>query len=135
MRARPRKRWMPGRYPRSTSWSASSKRPANPGSAPPVDWEVVIDFRPAAPIDIQAFYARLEEIGTSIQVGEGDGIYRMHIHVPSSAKAEPEKFVETLGTIKRVMFENLMEQMAEQSVQASSRAIKLAPVMPGQVAA
>jgi hypothetical protein len=101
---------------------------------PGQDWEVVIDFRPSAPLDVQGFYARLEEIGTSIQVGEGDGIYRMHIHVPSSAKAEPEKYVETLGTIKRVMFENLMEQMAEQSVQASSRAIKLAPVTPGQVA-
>ena len=101
---------------------------------PGQDWEVVIDFRPSSPLDVQGFYARLEEIGTSIQVGEGDGIYRMHIHVPTSAKAEPEKYVETLGTIKRVMFENLMEQMAEQSAHASSRAIKLAPVTPGQVA-
>ncbi len=101
---------------------------------PGQDWEVVIDFRPASPLDVQGFYARLEEIGTSIQVGEGDGIYRMHIHVPTSAKAEPEKYVETLGTIKRVMFENLMEQMAEQTVQARSSAIKLAPVTPGQVA-
>ena len=101
---------------------------------PGQDWEVVIDFRPTSPLDVQGFYARLEEIGTSIQVGEGDGIYRMHIHVPTSAKAEPEKYVETLGTIKRVMFENLMEQMAEQTVQARSSAIKLAPVTPGQVA-
>ena len=95
---------------------------------------MVIDFRPAAPIDIQAFYARLEEIGTSIQVGEGDGIYRMHIHVPTGAKGDPEKYVETLGTIKRVMFENLMEQLAEQSAQAGGSVFKLAPVIPGQLA-
>ena len=101
---------------------------------PGQDWEVVIDFRPASPLDIQAFYAQLETIGTSIQVGEGDGIYRMHIHVPTAAKAEPEKYVETLGTIKRVMFENLMEQLAEQSVQAASAFFKLASVVPGQLA-
>ena len=67
-------------------------------------------------------------------MGEGDGIYRMHIHVPTAAKAEPEKYVETLGTIKRVMFENLMEQLAEQSVQAASAFFKLASVVPGQLA-
>jgi len=101
---------------------------------PGQDWEVVIDFRPTAPLDIQAFYAQLETIGTSIQVGEGDGIYRMHIHVPTASKAEPERYVETLGTIKRVMFENLMEQLAEQSVKAASASFKLASVMPGQLA-
>jgi DAK2 domain fusion protein YloV len=101
---------------------------------PGQDWEVVIDFRPSSPLDVQSFYARLEEIGTSIQVGEGDGIYRMHIHVPTHAKSEPEKYVESLGTIKRVMFENLMEQMAEQSAQPGSSVFKLAPVTPGQLA-
>ncbi|MCX6071117.1 MAG: DAK2 domain-containing protein [Chloroflexi bacterium] len=101
---------------------------------PGQDWEVVIDFRPSSSLDIQSFYARLEEIGTSIQVGEGDGIYRMHIHVPTHAKAEPEKYVESLGTINRVMFENLMEQMAEQPGQPGSSVFKLAPVTPGQLA-
>jgi fatty acid kinase len=100
---------------------------------PGQDWEVVIDFRPSAPLDVPSFYARLEEIGTSIQVGEGEGIYRMHIHVPTQAKAEPEKYVETLGTIKRVMFENLMEQIAEQATPIG-RGPKLAPVTPGQLA-
>jgi len=101
---------------------------------PGQDWEVVIDFRPAAPLDIRTFYARLEEIGTSIQVGEGDGIYRMHIRVPTRAKGDPERYVETLGTIKRVMFENLMEQLAEQSAQSGSTVFKLAPVTPGHLA-
>ncbi len=101
---------------------------------PGQDWEVVIDFRPSSTLDVQSFYARLEEIGTSIQVGEGDGIYRMHIHVPTYAKSEPERYVESLGTIKRVTFENLMEQMAEQSAQPASSVLKLAPVTPGQLA-
>lgn len=101
---------------------------------PGQDWEVVIDFRPAAPLDLPSFYSRLEQIGTSIQVGEGDGIYRMHIHVPTHAKSEPEEYVETLGTIKRVTFENLMEQMAEQAVPSGGKGIKLAPVTPGQLA-
>lgn len=101
---------------------------------PGQDWEVVIDFRPSSPLDAQSFYARLEEIGTSIQVGEGDGIYRMHIHVPTHAKSEPERYVESLGTIKRVTFENLMEQMAEQSAPTGSSVFKLAPVTPGQLA-
>ena len=114
--------------------SALKLQDATESIEPGQDWEVVIDFRPSSPLDAQAFYARLEEIGTSIQVGEGDGIYRMHIHVPTHAKAEPEKYVETLGTIKRVMFENLMEQMAEQSVQAASSVFKLATVTPGELA-
>jgi DAK2 domain fusion protein YloV len=101
---------------------------------PGQDWEVVIDFRPSSSLDVQGFYARLEEIGTSIQVGEGDGIYRMHIHVPTHAKSEPERYVESLGTIKRVTFENLMDQMAEQSAPAASSGLKLAPVTPGQLA-
>ncbi len=46
------------------------------------DWEVVVDFRPGNGFDLQSFYRRLEEIGTSIQVGEGEGMYRMHIHTP-----------------------------------------------------
>ena len=38
---------------------------------PGQDFEVVVDFRPSAPLDLQSFYYELEKIGTSIQVGEG----------------------------------------------------------------
>jgi dihydroxyacetone kinase-like predicted kinase len=48
---------------------------------PGQDYEVVVDFRPHATLDLRKFYSGLEEIGTSIQVGEGEGLYRMHIHV------------------------------------------------------
>ena len=46
------------------------------------DFEVVVDFRPPATFDLRVFYSELEKMGTSIQVGEGEGMYRMHIHVP-----------------------------------------------------
>jgi fatty acid kinase len=114
--------------------SALKLQDAEHSIEPGQDWEVVIDFRPSSSLDIQSFYAGLEKIGTSIQVGEGDGIYRMHIHVPTHAKSEPERYVESLGTIKRVMFENLMEQMADQSTPSGSSVFKLAPVTPGQLA-
>ncbi|HSK87178.1 MAG TPA: DAK2 domain-containing protein, partial [Anaerolineales bacterium] len=39
------------------------------------DYEVVVDFLPANDFDLQRFYARLEHMGTSIQVGEGEGMY------------------------------------------------------------
>ena len=49
---------------------------------PGQDYEVVIDFTPNDGFNLEKYYESLEEIGTSIQVGEGDGMYRMHIHVP-----------------------------------------------------
>ncbi|PIV26121.1 MAG: hypothetical protein COS37_08025, partial [Anaerolineae bacterium CG03_land_8_20_14_0_80_58_20] len=45
------------------------------------DYEVVVDFFPDGALDLQSFYGKLEGMGTSIQVGEGEGMYRMHIHV------------------------------------------------------
>ena len=41
---------------------------------PGQDYEVIVDFRPTNTLDLEKFYSDLEEIGTSIQVGEGDGI-------------------------------------------------------------
>ena len=102
---------------------------------PGQDWEVVVDFRPSAPLDAQAFYKRLEEMGTSIQVGEGDGMYRMHIHVLDNTQYEPIEYVRRLGTITNVAIENLMVQMADQAASQSIRSLRLATVEPGQIAA
>ena len=102
---------------------------------PGQDWEVVVDFRPSAPLDAQAFYKRLEEMGTSIQVGEGDGMYRMHIHVLDNTQYEPIEYVRRLGTITNVAIENLMVQMADQAANQSIRSLRLATVEPGQIAA
>ncbi len=79
---------------------------------PGQDYEVVVDFRPKKPLELASFYAQLEQIGTSIQLGEGDGIYRMHIHVPTDKRYEPIDYVMQLGSITKVAMENLMVQMA-----------------------
>jgi DAK2 domain fusion protein YloV len=101
---------------------------------PGQDFEVVVDFRPSAPLDLEGFYHNLEEIGTSIQLGEGDGIYRMHIHVPTEKRYAPIDYVMGLGSITKVSMENLLSQM--EAIEASSGGSKLtlAPVEPGQIA-
>jgi hypothetical protein len=97
------------------------------------DYEVVVDFMPPTEFDLQKFYGRLEEMGTSIQVGEGDGMYRMHIHVPLEKRYEPIDYIMGFGTITKVAMENLLAQMDEIQKSKSS-AISFAAVEPGQIA-
>lgn len=101
---------------------------------PGQDWEVVIDFRPQGEFKVDSFYQQLEGMGTSIQVGEGDGIYRMHIHVPDRQEYAPIEYIKTLGVISRLSIENLMLQMQEQSVN-SRPALQLPAVSADQIAA
>ena len=56
---------------------------------PGQDFEVIVDFKPNNSLDLSTFYADLEHMGTSIQVGEGDGMYRLHIHVPTETPLPP----------------------------------------------
>jgi hypothetical protein len=98
------------------------------------DYEVVVDFRPDSELDLQSFYSALEEMGTSIQVGEGDGMYRMHIHVPTEKRYEPIDYTMTLGTVTNVAIENLMAQMDEIGAQAGAHDFNLAPIEPGDIA-
>jgi len=58
------------------------------------DYEVVIDFTPNGNFVLDHYYEGLTEIGTSIQVGEGDGIYRMHIHTALDKRYEPIAYTE-----------------------------------------
>jgi fatty acid kinase len=97
------------------------------------DYEVVVDFMPSNEFDLQKFYGRLEEMGTSIQVGEGEGIYRMHIHVPLDKRYEPIDYIMGIGTITKVAMENLLAQMDDIQKSKASR-IKFAAVEPGQIA-
>lgn len=100
---------------------------------PGQDYEVVIDFRPASPLDLEHFYNDLTEMGTSIQLGEGEGMYRLHIHVPTEKRYSPIDYTMQLGTITKVSIENLMAQM-EDIEKAKVSKLSLAPVEPGQVA-
>jgi DAK2 domain fusion protein YloV len=97
------------------------------------DYEVVVDFMPSNQFDLQKFYGRLEEMGTSIQVGEGEGMYRMHIHVPLDKRYEPIDYIMGIGTITKVAMENLLAQMDDIQKSKASR-IEFAAVEPGQIA-
>ena len=104
---------------------------------PGQDYEVVIDFRPHENFNLQTFYNELEQIGTSIQVGEGDNIYRMHIHVPSDNRYTPIDFTMSFGTITKVYIENLMDQMAQQSTaraESKTEELEFNPFEPGSIA-
>ncbi|MDO9547048.1 MAG: DAK2 domain-containing protein [Pelolinea sp.] len=83
------------------------------GIEPGQDFEVVVDFMPNSGFELQNFYDRLADIGTSIQVGEGDDVYRMHIHVATEKKYEPIEMVGNFGIVKKVYIENLLEQMGQ----------------------
>jgi hypothetical protein len=101
---------------------------------PGQDYEVVVDFVPRETLDLQKFYGGLEKIGTSIQVGEGEGMYRMHIHVPTEKRYEPIDFVMSLGTITKIAMENLLAQMEGINHKAPGVRIELAKIEPGQIA-
>ena len=103
---------------------------AEPGQ----DYEVIVDFQPDQPLVLESYYEDLEEIGTSIQVGEGDGIYRMHIHVPTEKRYEPIDYTMTLGTITKVHIENLMIQVDSPTGGRREEPLKLAKVGPDDVA-
>jgi hypothetical protein len=100
---------------------------------PGQDFEVVVDFRPFDALNLEDFYTTLDSMGTSIQIGEGDGMYRVHIHVPTEKRYEPIEYTMTLGTVTKVAIENLIEQMAAIE-QSAGRKLNLAAVEPGQIA-
>jgi DAK2 domain fusion protein YloV len=100
---------------------------------PGQDYEVVVDFRPTQPLDLDVFYNDLTEMGTSIQLGEGEGMYRLHIHVPTDNRYLPIDYAMQLGTITKVSMENLLAQM-EEIEKAEASHFTPATVEPGQIA-
>ena len=98
------------------------------------DYEVVVDFFPQGELDLPKFYGQLEDMGTSIQVGEGDGMYRMHIHVPLEKRYEPIDYIMGLGTITKVAMENLLAQMDDIQKNTAKQPIKFNAVEPNQIA-
>jgi dihydroxyacetone kinase-like predicted kinase len=82
---------------------------------------------------VNKFYSRLEQMGTSIQVGEGEGMYRMHIHVPLDKRYEPVDYIMGLGTITKVAMENLTAQMNGMAGDKDTK-LELTKVEPDQIA-
>lgn len=101
---------------------------------PGQDYEVVIDFRPSTTLDLENYYRGLEKIGTSIQVGEGEGIYRMHIHVPTEKRYDPIDYTMTVGTITKIAIENLIDQIESLSQDPQQKKINIAAIEPNQIA-
>ncbi len=116
--------------PISAMYLENSKESIEPGQ----DYEIVVDFVPTNPLDLPKFYEELESMGTSIQVGEGEGLYRMHIHVPTDNRYRPIDFAMTLGTVTKVAIENLIAQMDEIDRKSAGDRIELANIEPGQIA-
>lgn len=101
---------------------------------PGQDVEVVVDFKPRTPLVIEDFYRTLEGMGTSIQVGEGDGFYRFHIHVPLENQYKPIEYAKSLGTFTRVTMENLIAQMEDLEASRGGSKLHLAQVEQNQIA-
>jgi DAK2 domain fusion protein YloV len=99
------------------------------------DYEIVMDFKPDSPLNLEDYFKNLESMGTSIQFGEGDGIYRVHIHVPSERRYKPIDYTMSLGTVTKIAIENLTEQMENIEDKESRSTMNLAMVEPGQSAA
>ncbi len=100
---------------------------------PGQDFEVIVDFRPDKTLDLESFYEHLEQMGTSIQVGEGDGLYRLHIHVPTENLYTPIDYTRNLGTITKVAIENLIDQM-DHTASRGGEMIPHVQIEPGQIA-
>lgn len=94
------------------------------------DYEVVIDFEPHKHFILEKYYEGLNNLGVSIQVGEGDGIYRMHIHTELEKRFEPIEYTETQGIIKKIYMENLQDQMNNRK----EAELKFNTVNPGEIA-
>ena len=96
------------------------------------DVEVVVDFAPYNTLDLEAFYEDLSKIGTSIQVGEGDGLYRMHIHTETAKQDAPEALIKQMGEIYKIYKEDLVEQMKR--IEAKKSEIVFNDFVPGTIA-
>ena len=107
----------------------NTKETIEPGQ----DFEWVVDFRPDSTLDIDKFYHDLCQIGTSIQLGEGDGMFRMHIHVSKEKRDAPLDYIGSMGTILKWTGENLVAQL-ESLEDNSNIKINYAAVTPGQIA-
>jgi uncharacterized protein len=99
---------------------------------PGQDFEIVLDFTPYEDLNLEKFYDDLSEMGSSIQLGEGDGMYRMHIHVPTEKRYAPIDYTMEIGLIQKITIENLLAMVNE--IPTGPQPIELKPFEPGQIA-
>lgn len=95
--------------------------------------EVVVDFSPHAPLNLDDFYRDLGDMGTSIQVGEGEGMYRMHIHTTAARQFEPITYISRLGTWQKIAMENLVALIEARKSGSNQPDISLPEIDPDQI--
>ncbi len=79
---------------------------------PSQEWEVVIDLQPYEDAMLDIFYAKLESVGTFIQIGEGEDVLKVHIHLRKEKRFKPITLAEDVGTVINVHMENLIHQIS-----------------------
>lgn len=114
--------------------SALALERAQESIEPGQDWEVVADLRPNPQFALPSLNDSLSGLGTSIQIGEGEGIYRVHIHVPEGTQYRAIDYLRTQGTVTHVRLENLMIQLANPAARPQAPAHRPAPLEQGQIA-
>jgi dihydroxyacetone kinase-like predicted kinase len=91
-------------------------RPATQSSSPledGQDWEVVVDVALREGTALDDLRALLEPIGTSLQIGDGQGVCRAHLRLPEGRQYEAIEGARGLGTVLRASLENLRAQVEE----------------------
>lgn len=99
------------------------------------DWELVVDIAlrdGAASADLRSL---LEPMGTSLQIGDGDGICRAHLHLAEGRQYEAIEAARASGTILRATLENLRAQVEGTQGSEAARAQPMLSIRPGQIAA
>lgn len=71
------------------------------------DWEMVVDLRLAGAASADAVRRSLALMGTSLQIGRGDGWCRIHIHVADGCERRVAEALRPLGILCSVNLENL----------------------------
>ncbi len=74
---------------------------------PGQDWEVVVDLRLPGQAAADSIRRSLARLGTSLQIGQGDGWCRVHIHVADGCERLVTEALRRLGAVCSVNIENL----------------------------
>ena len=100
---------------------------------PGQDFEVVVDFVPTKESRPAEVLCRIGNDGHLHPGWRGEGMYRMHIHVPTENRNKPIDYIMELGTITKIAMENLLAQMDRINKKSGRNRIELANIEPGQI--
>jgi dihydroxyacetone kinase-like predicted kinase len=100
------------------------------------DWEIVVDITLGEGHTMADLQSLLDPIGTSLQIGDGDGMCRVHVHLAEGRQYEAIESIRGLGVVLRVSLENLRAQIgAAGASSAPGRTPEPTAVRPEQIGA